>query len=137
MQAVNFEEVLDAIVAQDSRYKREAYVFLREALDYTQKMIGKSKKQVPRHVSGQELLDGIREYALVEFGPMALTVLEEWGIRSCEDFGEIVFVMVEHSLLAKTDTDSRNDFRKGYDFTEAFRQPFLPSSRAESKPTNV
>ena len=58
---------------------------------------------------------------------MTLTVLHEWGLRSCEDFGEIVFNMVEANLLAKTETDSREDFKAGYDFHEAFRQPFLPS----------
>jgi uncharacterized repeat protein (TIGR04138 family) len=68
---------------------------------------------------------------------MALLVLEEWGIRSCEDIGEIVFNMVEANLLAKTDEDSRDDFKGAYDFQEAFREPFLPSGSrqtASSKP---
>ncbi|MEO7297452.1 MAG: Minf_1886 family protein [Verrucomicrobiota bacterium] len=129
MQAVNFEEILERIVAKDKRYDREGYFFLREALDHTQKMVGKAKKGEIRHVSGQQLLEGIRDYALDQFGPMSLTVLDEWGIRSCEDFGEMVFVMVENSLLAKTDTDSRADFKGGYDFDEAFRQPFVPRSK--------
>lgn len=129
MQAVNFEEILERIVVKDKRYDREGYFFLREALDHTQKMVGKAKKGEIRHVSGQQLLEGIRDYALDQFGPMSLTVLDEWGIRSCEDFGEMVFVMVENSLLAKTDTDSRADFKGGYDFDEAFRQPFVPRSK--------
>jgi uncharacterized repeat protein (TIGR04138 family) len=58
---------------------------------------------------------------------MAMTVLEEWGVRRCEDWGEIVFIMIEHSLLAKTETDRRQDFAGGYDFFEAFRQPFCVS----------
>jgi uncharacterized repeat protein (TIGR04138 family) len=67
---------------------------------------------------------------------MALTVLEEWGIKRCVDFGEIVFNMVEISLLAKTDRDSREDFQGGYDFEDAFRKPFLPQTKSatETKP---
>ena len=134
MQAASFEEAIEQIAAQDLRYNREAYFFLREALDHTHKITGKPpKKNAVRHVSGQELLNGVREYALQQFGPMTLTVLEEWGIKCCEDFGEIVFNMVENKLLAKTEQDSREDFRNGYDFHDAFRKPFLPS-RIASEP---
>jgi uncharacterized repeat protein (TIGR04138 family) len=127
MQPQQFEEVLDQIVAKDSRYHREAYHFLREALDHTQKAISKANKGRFRHVTGQELLAGIRGFALQQFGPMTLTLLEEWGIRRCEDFGELVFNLVEHGVLSKTETDSRADFQGGYDFDEAFRKPFLPA----------
>ncbi len=67
---------------------------------------------------------------------MVVTVLEEWGVKNCRDFGEIVFNMVEHSLLAKTEKDTRDDFNNGYDFTDAFRKPFWPANRlqAEAKP---
>lgn len=131
MQAVSFEEVVEQITAKDRRYARDAYQFLREALDHTHKAAGKpaAKGKQIRHVTGQELLEGIREYALQQYGPMAMTVLEEWGIRSCTDFGEIVFIMVEHSLLKKTDKDSRADFENGYNFHTAFREPFLPQSK--------
>lgn len=130
MQAVSFEEVLEQILAKDKRYHRDSYLFVREALDHTQKAVGKlTKGGHIRHVSGQELLAGIREYALQQFGPMVITVFEEWGIRSCADFGEMVFVMVEHSLLAKTDRDTRADFENGYGFHEAFREPFLPQGK--------
>ena len=129
MHEINFEEILTKIVEKDSRYHRDGYFFLREALDHTQKMVGKSKKDEIRHVSGQELLCGIREYGLGQFGPMTLTVFEEWGIRSCEDFGEMVFNMVTNNLLAKTDKDSREDFKHGYNFEEAFRKPFIPSHK--------
>ena len=60
---------------------------------------------------------------------MVVTVLAEWGIRNCKDFGEIVFNMVETGLLAKTERDSREDFQNGYDFTDAFRKPFWPSRK--------
>lgn len=127
MQTPNLEDVLDEIVARDPRYDRAAYLFVREALEFTQKRVQRAAKGRLRHVTGQELLEGIRAYALEEFGPMAKLVLNEWGIHTCEDFGEIVFNMVDAQVLAKTDQDSREDFRDGYDFDEAFCQPFRPS----------
>jgi uncharacterized repeat protein (TIGR04138 family) len=126
MQTVSFEEVLDKIVAADPRYSREAYHFIREALDYTQKKIVRAPKDEFRHVTGQQLLEGIRAYALEQFGPRTITVLEEWGIRNAEAFGDLVFNMVESSLLAKTEHDTRDDFKNSYEFEEAFRKPFLP-----------
>jgi uncharacterized repeat protein (TIGR04138 family) len=129
MHEVSFEETLAKIEAKDPRYQREAYLFVREALDHTQKTIAKDARGRIRHVTGQELLIGIRDFALQQFGPMTMTVLEEWGIRACPDFGEIVFNMIEQGWLAKTDKDSRADFLDGYDFDEAFRQPFLPKGK--------
>lgn len=95
MQEVSFEEALEIITIKDPRYPREAYLFVREALDHTQRTLTKDRLGNIRHVSGQELLAGIRDFASTQFGPMAMMVLEEWGIRSCQDFGEIVFNMVE------------------------------------------
>ena len=130
MQEVNFDEALDKILAEDTRFHREAYLFLREALDFTQKLISKENRSNVRHVSGKELLDGLRQYALQQFGPMTTTVFEEWGVCQCKDFGELVFNMVEVGLLAKTEKDSREDFQNGYDFTDAFRKPFWPHSKS-------
>ncbi len=136
MQEINFEETIEQIVAQDPRYTREVYSFVREALDFTQKLIVKENRGQVRHVSGQELLEGIRQFGLQQFGPMTVTVLGEWGVRNCLDFGEIVFNMVETGLLAKTERDSREDFQNGYDFTDAFRKPFWPTQKLnpEAKP---
>jgi uncharacterized repeat protein (TIGR04138 family) len=130
MQEINFEEVVDKLFAQDPRFAREAYHFTREALDHTQKVVSRENKGAVRHVTGQELLEGIRQYALQQYGPMTVTVFEEWGIKNCRDFGEIVFNMVECGLLAKTEKDTRDDFQQGYDFTEAFRKPFWPESKS-------
>lgn len=132
MQSVNFEEEVEKIVGQDKRYHRDAYYFVREALDYTQQKLRRSEKTHPEtpHVTGQELLRGIRDYALERYGPMAITVLYEWGIKRCEDFGDIVFNLVEGRILNKRDEDSREDFKGGYDFEDAFRKPFLPPSTA-------
>ena len=133
MQAPSFEETIEQIVAGDPRYHRDAYFFVRLALDHTHRMMGRlPEKRETRHVTGGELLDGIRDCALRQFGPMALMVLEEWGVRRCENFGEIVFNMVEAKLLASTEQDSRDDFKGGYDFHEAFRKPFLPSHKASA-----
>jgi uncharacterized repeat protein (TIGR04138 family) len=129
MHELSFEEALELLLAKDPRFHRDAYLFVREALDHTQKAVGKDNRGRIRHVTGQELLEGIRDYALVQFGPMAMTVLEEWGIHACRDFGEIVFNMVEIGLLAKTEKDSRADFQDGYEFYDAFRRPFLPSAK--------
>src|SRR5690348_11578118 len=95
MQEVSFEEALEILTIKDPRYPRDAYLFVREALDYTQRAMTRDKQGPIRHVSGQELLAGIKDYAAAQFGPMALTVLQEWGIHSCQDFGELVFNMVE------------------------------------------
>jgi len=111
----NFLEVVEEIVAKDPRYKIEAYHFVMSALNYTQ-----SKFDKPRHVSGRELLEGIREYGLELFGLMTRTVFENWGVRRTEDFGNIVFNMLGEGLLSKTDEDSIEDFKDGYDFKEAF-----------------
>ena len=129
MHETSFEEALEAILAKDSRYHRDAYQFVREALDYTQRSLAKGSHGEIRHVSGQELLAGIREFALTHFGPMSITVFQEWGIRRCDDFGEIVFNMVEANWLAKTDKDTRANFQGVYDFETAFHQPFLPKSK--------
>jgi uncharacterized repeat protein (TIGR04138 family) len=129
MHELTFEEAVELALAKDPRYARDAYLFVRDALDHTQKTVGKDEQDCIRHVTGQELLAGIREFALNQFGPMAMTVLAEWGLRRCEDFGEIVFNMVEIGVWAKTERDSRADFAGGYDFADAFRKPFLPSSK--------
>jgi uncharacterized repeat protein (TIGR04138 family) len=146
MQQTSFDEVVEQLIVKDKRYRREAYHFVLEALEHTRKMVDRTKKEPPtveisaprdakgqpqreQHVSGQQLLVGVRELALESFGPMAMMVLEEWGIKSCEDVGELVFIMVEHKVMKKTDQDSQADFQKGYDFFDAFRKPYLPQSK--------
>jgi uncharacterized repeat protein (TIGR04138 family) len=132
MQEVNFDETVEEIFTKDPRYARDAYVFLREALDFTQKIIGKENHGKVRHVTGQELLNGIRQFALAQFGPMTKTVLDEWGVKTCGDFGELVFNMVESGLLAKTEKDSRDDFQNSYDFTDAFCKPYWPQGKLDA-----
>lgn len=134
MKKVGFNEALTQILAEDRRYDEQAYYFLREALDFTIKLLAKPAEGKARHVSGGELLQGIRQYALQEFGPMARTVLDRWGIRRCEDFGNIVFNLVGKGVLGKTDEDRIEDFAGGYDFDEAFCQPFRPAKKQAARP---
>lgn len=129
MKKVSFQETVERITQEVPRYDGQVYYFLREALDFTIKLFEKPIEGPTRHVSGTELLDGIRKYALQEFGPLAKTVLNRWGVHRCEDFGEIVFIMVEKGVLGKTDEDRKEDFSGGYDFDVAFRKPFLPAHR--------
>ena len=122
----SFQEAVLAICQKDARYHPDAYDFLVEALDVTVKEIRTRQPDHDRHISGKELLDGIKEFALDEFGPLAFTVFAEWGIHSTEDFGEIVFNLVEAGRLGKTESDSREDFKDGYRFADVFVKPFEP-----------
>ncbi len=111
MQEVSFEDALEILTIKDPRYPREAYLFVREALDHTQRTLAKDREGNIRHVSGQELLAGIRDFASIQFGPMAITVLEEWGIHSCQDFGELVFNMVETGGCPMLSVDDITDLQ--------------------------
>ena len=122
----SFQETVNEICKKDARYQQDAYFFLVEALDVTVKDIHKNQPDHGRHVSGKELLDGIKSFALDEFGPLTHTVFSEWGLHSTQDFGEIVFNLVEAGRLGKTDNDSRDDFKNGYDFDKVFLLPFEP-----------
>ena len=127
MQTIGFQEALEKILRQDDRYHAEAYTFLRDALEATLKRRKKARKEsAPAHVSASELLDGFRHHALQEFGPMAITVLRYWGLTGPEDVGNIVFNLVQSGVFGKTDEDTIESFREGYDFDEAFVQPFRP-----------
>jgi uncharacterized repeat protein (TIGR04138 family) len=135
MQKLDFGEKLDQIVKLDTRYDRDAYHFLRDALDYTVKQ-RKKAKEGGEHVTGQQLLDGIRQYALKEFGPMVPTVFAYWGVRGCEDFGQMVYNFIREGIFGKTETDSIEHFSSGYDFHEAFVAPYLPEKAPMRQPSN-
>jgi uncharacterized repeat protein (TIGR04138 family) len=130
MKKIHFDEAVNMILAKDPRYDPHAYQFVSEALPFTVQMLGKPQQGPGRHVSGGELLEGIRQFALQEFGPLARTVLAHWGVTRCEDFGNLVFNMVSIGLLGKTDDDRLEDFAGGYSFEEAFTKPFQPTGKA-------
>jgi uncharacterized repeat protein (TIGR04138 family) len=112
------------IVRRDPRYAYEAYEFVFAALAHTQKSLGRvpreegEEAEAAHHVSGPELLHGIRDFALSEFGLMARTVFRRWGVNSTADFGEIIFNLVEANLMSKTPDDCRRDFHDVYDLDE-------------------
>ena len=127
MSDKNFPEVIKEIHQKATRYGKGAYYFIREALDHTLKNIEKEKAKSKGHVSGNELLEGIRDYALDRFGPMTLTLMDHWNIKKCRDFGDIVFNLVEFGILGRTENDSLEDFEGGYNFKDAFEVPFMPN----------
>ncbi len=133
MQKIGFAEALHSIVRSDPRYERDAYVFLRDALDFTTKQQKKTKGTSVRHVSGPELLEGLRQYALKEFGPMVMTVFDSWGIHASEDIGNMVFNLIGAGIFGKTEKDSIEDFRNVYDFREVFVKPFAPEKPAVAR----
>ena len=134
MQKIGFAETLQSVLANDPRYQRDGYIFLRDALDFTTKQQKKIKGVSVRHVTGPELLDGVRQYALKEFGPMVMTVFDSWGIHSCEDIGHMVFNLIAAGVFGKTDEDSIKDFKNVYNFEEAFVTPFAPAKPESPKP---
>ena len=134
MQKIGFAEALESIVANNPRYHRDGYIFLRDALDFTTKQQKKIKGVSVRHVTGPELLDGVRQHALKEFGPMVMTVFDSWGIQSCEDIGHMVFNLIGVGVFGKTQEDSIKDFKNVYDFKEAFVRPFAPTKAETAKP---
>ena len=135
MQKIGFSEALDSIAVSDPRYQRDAYVFLRDALDFTTKQQKKVKGATVRHVTGPELLGGVRQYALKEFGPLVMTVFDNWGIHSCEDIGNMVFNLIGAGIFGKTEEDSIEDFKDVYDFEESFVTPFAPAKPTGTKPS--
>jgi len=110
---------IQKVIKQNRKYKFEAYSFVMAALHHTV-----SKFSKPRHITGRELLEGIRDYALEQFGPMARTVLTYWGISKTDDFGKIVFALVEAGVLRKQPEDKLEDFENVYDFEEAFDKAY-------------
>ena len=122
---------LEEVVRRDPRYAYEAYEFIYEALNHTQNLLGRippggapQEAEKQHHVSGKELLEGARDLALREFGLMARTVFHQWGIQRTDDFGEIVFNLVEAGLMSKTDEDTRRDFHDVYDLDQALVQNY-------------
>lgn len=131
--------LMDAVRA--TKYPYEAFMFVRRGLDFTVRRIHGDNEPTPahaeegldfhefepepeqgqgRHVSGRQLCEGLRDYAMEQFGLMARTVLHQWRITACEDFGHIVFAMVDCGLMKKTDDDTIADFTGVYDFGGAF-----------------
>jgi uncharacterized repeat protein (TIGR04138 family) len=126
MQSAQFEESIATILRRDSRYDGLAYFFLKDSLDFTLKRCIETDGKQGRHVSGKELLEGFRDHALEQFGPMAATLFDEWGIKECRDVGNMVFRLIEEHVFGRQDSDKPEDFDGIFDFEQTFRAPFLP-----------
>jgi uncharacterized repeat protein (TIGR04138 family) len=114
-------EELEAVVKEIGLYPVEAYLFVQQGLSYTvQKLHANKPKGADRHVSGQQLSAGLRDFALRQWGMLAGTVLRRWNITRTDDFGRIVYALVENGFMSKTDEDSIDDFKNVFDFREAF-----------------
>ncbi len=114
-----FYSIVASITTKDSRYHPEAYELVMEALAFSQR-----KTKEIRHVSGNELLEGIKGLSMKKFGPMTLTVLKHWGVKSTDDFGNIVYNLVANKIMAKDAQDNYESFKNAYDFEEVFNQGY-------------
>jgi len=124
MTALTLEAKVEELTRTDGRYSTDAYHFVFEALDYA--LQERHRQRSTRHVGVLELLDAIRRLALDQFGPLARCVFESWGVYETEDFGEVVFNLVQNDLLNQSDGDRKEDFRGGYSFREVFEESYRP-----------
>ena len=148
MSAFDPTQPLAKFIREDGRYRFDAYVFVFESLSYAQQHLNMGGQPVEddddddddddegplgevdpedrpeRHVTGQELCESIRLYALEQFGYMAKCVLNNWGVHSTSDFGTIVFNMIEIGQMRKTEEDRREDFDDVFDFDEGLVEQF-------------
>ncbi len=131
---------LQRLLEEDKRYPLDAYVFVRDALTYASDELNlgnaiheptlelestaRPGKPAEKHLTGQELCNAIRLYAINQFGYMAKKVLNNWGIASTGDFGNIVFNMINIGLMKKSQNDRREHFDDVYDFDEVFEKQF-------------
>jgi uncharacterized repeat protein (TIGR04138 family) len=120
------EELLQELCRRDTRYPFEAYEFVFQALGYVQHEMKQKgmPKEGPNHVTGQQLSEACREFALQEYGMMAGTVLRSWNIKKTDDIGELVYNLININLMTKTDTDRQEDFNNVYDMKKVFASEF-------------
>ena len=113
------EEILQNLRARNPRFHGKGYLFLLSALHAVLEGMDE-----PRHISGEELANGVRNLAMARYGPMARTVLGHWGIHSTDDLGEMVFAMVDCGVMMKQEEDRREDFQDLFDFEEVFERDY-------------
>ena len=131
------------LLKEDRRYKIDAYAFVFEALNFAHTQLGMGTerpaeaedepeeggaRETERHLSGRQLCEAIREYALEQYGYMAKCVLNSWGVTSTSDFGEIVFNLIGIGQMRKTSDDRREDFNDVFDFDAGLKENFKITS---------
>lgn len=132
-------EALRKLALSDGRYSPEAFRFLYESLEYALRLAGREHAEgTDRHVSGREVLAGMKACALQQFGPLSAHVWRSWGVRESLDWGRIVFLLVEHGMLKRQDGDKLEDFSENFDFDATFEQAYRPQvPKLESGPGAV
>jgi uncharacterized repeat protein (TIGR04138 family) len=127
------DKPLEQVVAEVGLYPIEAYEFVQRGLAYTVQKLHAKKKDDPeasKHVSGQQLSQGLKEFALSQWGLLARTVLARWNIHRTDDFGRIVFAMVENGWMSKTEHDTLDDFKGVFDFASGFDDSYRIECKA-------
>jgi len=130
MHPVQFEQSVVSILQKDRRFHPHAYFLLKDALDFTLKRIAAGNGGQPRHVSCAELLIGFRDFALEQFGPMASTLLREWGVTDGSHVGDMVFLLIEEQVFGKQESDAPEDFHGVINLIASLQEPFLPKKIA-------
>lgn len=140
MPDLDVNAIITLIRKEDARFDRLAYTFVRDGLEHAVKELKKrdaARAKISRHLSGRELSDGLRVYALEQFGPLAKTVLNAWGVHATIHFGEIVYNLIDYNVFSKTEEDRKEDFADIFSFEDAFVVPFLPRLRRLPHPSLV
>lgn len=132
----SIQEALDALIHDDPRYPKDAYLLILEALRLLIEQVQREEHTL-RHLSGRELTKGILLLAMESFGPTAIDVFHSWSIYTTRDLGEIVFAMIRVGMLAKTDKDRLSDFEDVCDLEEALGLPFRPPSFRDPSSLNI
>jgi uncharacterized repeat protein (TIGR04138 family) len=123
LQAMSEDSIreIEDLAESDGRYKKEAYFFVYDSLQYTVEKMGRENQtREKRHISGRDLLSGISDFAIKQYGPLTLEVFAHWGVYKTRDFGEMVFNLVSAELMSKTENDCIDDFVDIYDFAQEF-----------------
>lgn len=127
MSVKSLQKIYRQIRKQDPRYDIGAYAMMEQALDFALKRrLEENPLLENRHIRGGELCHGVKDYLLQQYGPMAFTLLRQWGLSQTADFGEIVFHLAEFGVFSVTGEDKIEDFSDVFDFEDAFRKPYLP-----------
>lgn len=138
MADMDINEIIALIRKEDPRFDRQAYAFVRDGLEHAVKDLRKREAERAKtscHLSGRELSDGLRAYALEQYGPLAKTVLNGWGITETIHFGDIVYNLIDYNVFSKTESDRREDFEGVFKFEDAFVAPFQPRRRRLPMPS--
>lgn len=135
MNAETFDDVVSRIYEADFRFDPDAYFYLREVVDRTAHDLGRDgPKAENRHLTGAELSNGFRNCMLEDFGPLAATVADEWGLGTSDDLGAMVYNLIEAGAFGKSASDRKSDFHGLFDFGEVLEAPYLPESEKRPAP---